>query len=154
MYAGWFGTFWSTNSEKAPVIHFGGPFTPKLLRRTEFTIGETGLRLSLCFVNPGSGPGAVSRLSIDALPSFVVPELKIEWPTGEGRASMHTSHKLMQRCCYWEFYTTEFAVPKGVMPGNAKVSVVLPAGATSLELTTREMSLPIVEAPSKSASTR
>ncbi len=27
MYAGWFGTFWSTKREHAPVIHFGGPFT-------------------------------------------------------------------------------------------------------------------------------
>ena len=32
MYAGWFGTFWSTNRETAPIVHFGGPFTPKLLR--------------------------------------------------------------------------------------------------------------------------
>jgi hypothetical protein len=67
MYAGWFGTFWSTNRETVPVIHFGGPFTPKLLRRKEFTIGEAHQRLSLCFINPGSGPGAESRLSIDAL---------------------------------------------------------------------------------------
>jgi hypothetical protein len=75
MYAGWFGTFWSTNREKAPVLHFGGPFTPKMLRRKEFTIGETNQRLSLCFLNPGSGPGAESRLSIDALPRFAVPVL-------------------------------------------------------------------------------
>ena len=65
MFAGWFGTFWSTKREQAPVIHFGGPFTPKLLRRKEFTIGEKQERLSLCFVNPGSGParsrGSASR---------------------------------------------------------------------------------------------
>src|SRR6266436_6095224 len=55
MYAGWFGTFWSKDREHASVIHFGGPFTPKVLRRTEFTLGETQQGLSLCFVNPGSG---------------------------------------------------------------------------------------------------
>src|SRR4051812_24643786 len=66
MYAGWFGTFWSEDREKAPVIHFGGPFTPKLLRRKDFIIGEKGQRLSLGFFNPGSGPGTESRLSIDA----------------------------------------------------------------------------------------
>src|SRR5581483_6053202 len=125
MYAGWFGTFWSTNRETAPVIHFSGPFTPRLLRRKEFTIGETHQRLSLCFLNPGSGPGAESRLSIDALPRFVVPELDIEWPTAAGGAPLRTSHLLTQRCCYWEFYTTEFELPAGVVPGKAKISVNL-----------------------------
>ena len=152
MYAGWFGTFWSTNREKAPVIHFGGPFTPKLLRRNEFTIGETGLRLSLCFLNPGSGPGAESRLSIDALPRFVVPELKIEWPTAGGSDLLRTSHQLMQRCCYWEFYTTEFKVPRGVVAGKAKASVVLPVGTTPIELTTTEMLVPVVSPSHEKAS--
>ena len=95
MYAGWFGTFWSTNREKAPVIHFGGPFTPKLLRRKEFRIGEKGQRLSLCFINPGSGAGAESRLSIDALHRLVVPKLNIEWPTIRGNAPLRTSHELI-----------------------------------------------------------
>ena len=144
MYAGWFGTFWSTNREEAPVIHLGGPFTPRLLRRKEFTIGEKGLRLSLCLLNPGSGAGAESRLSIDALPRFVVPRLNIEWPTGGGSAPLRTSHSLTQRCCYWEFYTTEFEVPRGVVVGKANVSVDLPAGATPIELTTTEMVVPVV----------
>ena len=145
MYAGWFGTFWSTNREKAPVIHFGGPFTPKLLRRKVFTIGETQQRLSLCFLNPGSGAGAESRLSIDALHRFVVPELNIEWPAAGGGAPLRTSHQLSERCCYWEFYTTEFEVPKGAVAGKAKVSVELPAGATTIELTTTEINVPVVE---------
>jgi hypothetical protein len=154
MYAGWFGTFWSTNREHAPVIHFGGPFTPKVLRRKEFTLGESQQRLSLCFVNPGSGEGAVSRLSIDALPRFVVPELTIEWPTAGGRVPLRTSHPLTQRCCYWEFYTTEFEVPRGVVAGKAKVSVDLPAGATPIELTTTEMVVPVVALPHELDSAR
>ncbi len=154
MYAGWFGTFWSTKCEKAPVIHFGGPFTPKLLRRKVFTIGEKQQRLSLCFINPGSGPGAESRLSIDALPHSVAPKLNIEWPTAGGAAPLRTSHALTQRCCYWEYYTTEFEVPKGVVAGKAKVSVELPAGATPIELTTTEMVMPVVAQPHKSDSAR
>jgi hypothetical protein len=154
MYAGWFGTFWSTKREQAPVIHFGGPFTPKMLRRKEFTLGETELRLSLCFVNPGLGEGAVSRLSIDALPRFVVPKLTIEWPTAGGREPLRTSHLLTQRCCYWEFYTTEFAVPKGAVAGEAKVSVDLPVGAKLIELTTREIVVPIVAPASRPDSKR
>jgi hypothetical protein len=154
MYAGWFGTFWSTNREKAPVIHFGGPFTPKLLRRKEFTIGETQERLSLCFLNPGSGPGAESRLSIDALPRFVVPELNIKWPTAGGGMPLRTSHALIQRCCYWEFYTTKFEVPKGVVAGKAKVSVDLPAGAVPVELMTTEMVVPVVALPHESDAAR
>jgi hypothetical protein len=103
MYAGWFGTFWSTNREKAPVIHFGGPFTPKLLRRKEFTLGETQQRLSLCFINPGSGAGAESRLSIDALSRLVVPTLNIEWPTAGGGAPLRASYELTQPSWMWSF---------------------------------------------------
>ena len=147
MYAGWFGTFWSTNRETAPVIHLGGPFTPELLRRKEFTIGEKGQRLSLCFINPGSGPGAESRLSIDALPSSVVPILNIEWPTAGGSVPLRTSYPLTQRCCYWEFYTTDFEVPRGVVAGKAKVSVDLPAFTMPIELTTTEMVETVVAPP-------
>jgi len=147
MHAGWFGTFWSTNRETSPVIHFGGPFTPKLLRRSVFTIGEKQRRLSLCFINPGSGPGAESRLSIDALPRSVVPVLKIEWPTAAGSAPLQTSHELTQRCCYWEFYTADFEVPKGVVAGRAKVSVDLLTFTPPIELTTREVAMPVVAPP-------
>ena len=143
MYAGWFDTFWSTNSEEAPVMHFGGPFTPKLLRRKEFTIGETGQRLSLCFIHPGSDPGAVSRLSIDALPRFLIPTLTIEWPTVAGKPPLRTYHQLSQRCCYWEFYTTEFEVPHGVVIGKAKITVDLVARPAPIELTTTELSAPV-----------
>jgi hypothetical protein len=144
MYAGWFGTFWSTNREQAPVIHLGGPFTPKMLRRKEFTLGEKQERLSLCFVNPGSGPGAESRLSIDALAREVLPRLNIEWPTGPGSAPLRTSYGLIQRCCYWEFYTTAFEVPKGVVPGNAKISVDILAFTLPSELTTTNMTMRVV----------
>lgn len=147
MYAGWFGTFWSTNREKAPVIHFGGPFTPKLLRRKDFTIGETQQRLSLCFLNPGSGAGAESRLSIDALPPLAVTKLNIEWPTVGGSAPLRTSYKLTQRCCYWEFYTTAFDVPKGVVAGEARISVDLPTGVMPIDLTTTEIVVPVVARP-------
>ncbi len=144
MYAGWFGTFWSTSREQAPVIHFGGPFTPKLLRRKQFSIGEKGERLSLCFLNPGSGPGAESRLSIDALPSAVVPRLSIQWPAASGSVPVRTSHDLTNRCCYWEFYTTDFQVPKGAVAGKAKLSVDLPVSEMPIELTTTEIVAPVV----------
>jgi len=154
MYAGWFDTFWSTNREKAPVIHFGGPFTPKLLRRKEFVIGETGQRLSLCFVHPGSDPGAVSRLSIDALPRFLTPTLAIEWPTAAGKSPLRTYHKLSERCCYWEFYTTAFEVPHGVAVGKAKITVKLVDGAMPIELTTTEISALVAAKSSESDSER
>lgn len=150
LYGGWFGTFWATNRAQAPVTHFGGPFTPRLLRRKEFTIGETQQRLSLCFLHPGSGPGAESRLSIEALPRYVVPELTIEWPTAPDRAPLRTSHELTLRCCYWEFYATEFAVLAGVVAGQAKVSVRLPMDAMLISLTTTEMVIPVVAPSPKS----
>lgn len=147
VYAGWFGTFWSTKRETAPVIHLGGAFTPKLLRAKEFTIRSGHQSLSLGFMNPGSGAGAESRLSIEALPRHLVPTLTIEWPTAGGGPPLRTHHELTERCCYWEFYSTAFEVPNGAMVGKAKVFVALPAAATPIVLTTTEFEVPVV-APS------
>jgi hypothetical protein len=144
LYAGWFGTFWSTKRETAPVIHFGGRFTPKLLRAKEFKIGSGQQSLSLGLMNPGSGPGAESRLSIDALPGYLVPVLDIEWPAPGGSPPLRTSHRLTERCCYWEFYSKVFEVPNGAIVGRAKVSVVFPASATSIVLATTEFEVPVV----------
>ena len=143
MYAGWSGTFWSESREKAPVIQFGGPFSLKVLRRKEFAVGETRERLSLCFLNPGSGPGAESRVSIAALPESVVPEVDIEWPTADEGAPLRTSHQLSKRCCYWEFYTTDFEVPDGVVVGTAKVTIRFPFGSTPIELKSTEVTVPV-----------
>jgi hypothetical protein len=144
MYAGWFGTFWSTNRETAPVIHFGGPFKPTLLRRKNFPIGEKGERLSIGFFHAGSDKGAESRLSIDALPQFVVLQLKIEWPTANGGTPLAKTYPLTSRCCYWEFYTTDFEVPKDIVPGTAKISIGLVTGAMPIELTTTKIEAPVV----------
>jgi hypothetical protein len=144
MYAGWFGTFWSTSRETAPVIHFGGSFTPRLLREKVFTLGPGRRRLSLAFMNAGSGPGTESRVSIEALPRNLVPKLSIEWPTAAGAPPLRTSHELTERCCYWEFYTTAFEAPREAVVGNAKVSVHLPATETPIVLQTTEFEVPVV----------
>jgi hypothetical protein len=144
VYAGWFGTFWSAKPETAPVIHFGGPFTPKLLRAKEFVIGPGQRRLSIAFVNPGSGPGAESLLSIEALPKYLTPKLNIEWPTAPGKTPVRTTHVLTERCCYWEFYTTTFEMPDGVTVGTAKVFVDFPESLVPIQLTTTEFKAPVV----------
>lgn len=145
MYAGWFGSFWSTRPESAPVIHFGGALTPRMLRFREFSIGSGPRRLSMAFTNSGVGEGATSRLSIDALPPEVVPKLKIEWPTTEGLPPLQTEHLLDQRCCYWEFYTTDFRVPKSIVVGEARVSVEFADNTMPLRLTTTEIEVPVIE---------
>ena len=55
MYAGWFSTFWAASPEAVPVIHFGGPLKPQILRFKEFAIGAGPRRLSIAFINPGRG---------------------------------------------------------------------------------------------------
>lgn len=148
LYAGWFGTFWSTNRQTAPVIHFGGPFTPRLLRSKELTIGPGRQRFSMGFMNSGSGPGTESRLSIEALPQIVVPKVSIEWPTVAGGAPLRTTHQLNERCCYWEFYTTSFEVPAGAVAGKAKLSISIPPTTSPIELTTTEMEVTVrMQAP-------
>jgi hypothetical protein len=148
VYAGWFGTFWSAKRETAPVIHFGGPFTPKMLRAKELVIGPGQRRFSIALVNPGSGPGAESLLSIEALPKYLTPKLNIEWPTAAGKTPVRTTHALTERCCYWEFYTTAFEMPDGVTVGTAKVSVEFPESLVPIQLTTTEFKAPVV-APTK-----
>ncbi|MHB9067948.1 MAG: hypothetical protein ACYC4B_29550 [Pirellulaceae bacterium] len=150
MYAGWFGTFWSMEPETAPIIHFGGPLTPKMLREKEFVIGSGPRRLSMALINPGSDPGAESRLSIDALPPHIIPRLEIDWPTPGDDRTIRTSHDLTERCCYWEFYTTAFKVPDGIVDGTAKVLVQLPEFGVPLELTTTEIEVPVVKPTKKS----
>jgi len=146
MYAGWFDTFWSAEPKEAPVIHFGGPLTPKMLRGKEFVIGSGKRRLSLAFTNPGSQVGAVSRLSIDAVPSHIIPRLVIKWPTDTDSRAIETSHNLVDRCCYWEFYTTDFEVPDGIATGIAQVSVQFPDYELPIALTTTQIEVPVVEA--------
>jgi hypothetical protein len=150
MYAGWFDTFWSPEPKKAPVIHFGGPLTPRMLREKEFVIGSGRRRLSLAFMNPGSESGAVSRLSIDAIPSHIIPRLIIKWPTDTDSRSLETSHDLADRCCYWEFYTTDFEVPDGIATGTAQMSIHFPEYELPIALTTTQIEVPVVEAVSKS----
>jgi hypothetical protein len=154
LYAGWFGTFWSTKRETAPIIHFGGPFTPKLLRSKDFVIGSRPGRLSLGLMKPGSSPGAESRLSIEALPSYLIPKLNITWPTAEGGPPLQTSHELTDRCCYWEFYTTAFEVPDQAVVGKATVSVDFPTAGTPIVLQTTEFEVPVVTQSSESSPTR
>jgi hypothetical protein len=143
MYAGWFGTFWSDSHTTAPIIRFAGPFKPVMLRRDFFEIGESKQRLSLGLFHPGSTKGAESRLSIEALPDTVVPVLTILWPSSGDRKPLLTTHPLKQRCCYWEFYTTDFEVPQGTVAGDAKVTLELPTDALPAGLTTNEITIPV-----------
>jgi hypothetical protein len=58
------------------------------------------------------------------------------------------------RCCYWEFYTTAFELPSGVVVGNAKVSVILQAPDVPIALTTTEFEVPVVTRPQESDQVR
>ncbi len=151
MYAGWFGSFWSGSHTTAPVIRFAGPFKPVLLRRDFFEIGESNRRLSLGLFQPGSTKGAESRLSIEALPDTVVPVLTIHWPSATSKNPLITTHRLTQRCCYWEFYTTDFEVPHGATAGDAKVRLELPADALPAGLATKEITVPVKPAGTSAA---
>jgi hypothetical protein len=144
MYSGWFGPFWGSTPATAQVFHFGGPLTPRKLRGKDFVIGGGTGRLSIAFVNLGRGDGSSTRLSIDALPKTVVPEVHIDWPVADGATSLHTSHKLTERCCYWEFYDANFQVPAGAAPGTATLTVSLPEGAIPFELITDRIELPVL----------
>jgi len=151
MYAGW-TPFWSKSPDKASIIHFGGPLTPRTLRFKEFVVGGKMDRMSFAFMNRGLGKGADARLSIDAMTADVLPEAVIRWPTNEGGPPLETTHTLNQRCCYWEFYLLHFDVPADVVPGTAKATIKLPSGALQLLLATDTIDIPVVSAPEDKSS--
>lgn len=142
MYAGW-TTFWADSPQAARVIHFGGRLQPVLLRAKDFVL-EPGLkRMSVAFINRGSGDGAHSRLSIRAVPDHVIPEVQIDWPVAQGDPPLQTSHLLTERCCYWEFYTKAFEVPDAAVEGTARMTVSLPGYVSEIDFSTLQLDLPV-----------
>lgn len=142
LYAGW-TPFWSESPEAAEVIHFGGPLRPVLLRAKEFVVSSTLDRLSIALVHRGANKAADSRLSIDALPESVVPEVTIAWPVAAGKPALQTKHLLTERCCYWEFYTTKVPVPAEAVSGTAHATVSLPGFAVPIELAAETFGVPV-----------
>jgi hypothetical protein len=138
MYAGW-TPFWGKSAKEAPLIHFGGPLQLRMLRFKEFVLSPGTGRLSLAFVNPGQGEGAHTRLSIDAVPDDLIPVVEIEWPVAKDSPPLRTTHRLTERCCYWEFYTRQFSFPKTAVPGTAIMTVSIPAGKLPFELASNRM---------------
>lgn len=144
MYAGWFGTFWAASPQTVPIIHFGDPLEPRIMRRKEFVMGERSARLSVGFMNNGLGEGATSRLSIDALPKTLVPKLQIDWPVAAGSPPLRTSHLLKERCCYWEFYELHFETPENAVAGDAKITVSFEGGDCPFQLSTNQVIVPVL----------
>jgi hypothetical protein len=142
MYAGW-SQIWSTSREAALPLHFYGPLHPRLLRFQEFLIGAGPRRLSIAFVHPGKVKGADTRLGIDAIPSSVIPAVQIDWPTKKGAPALRTSHLLLERCCYWEFYNSTFKVPAGAVPGIATVTVTIEGGKLPFDLLPDKLTIPV-----------
>lgn len=167
MYAGWFGTFWSESPQAAPVVRLGAPLRPRLMTYNEFTAPASSKntdarwfrgfplepfkpdrderRLAVAFVEPGGGEEAESRLGIEAIESDVIPVVEIDWPVAPGAKPLHTSHRLTDRCCYWVYYDKTFAVPQGVVPGTATVTVSVPSGSMPFPLATDKIEVPVVE---------
>jgi hypothetical protein len=142
MYAGW-TQFWTDDPESAQVFHFGGQLEPRKLRGPEFVIGSDPGRLSFAFINTGTSDVAHTRLAYEAIPSEVIPEVKIDWPTAAGNPTIRTTHLLSQRCCYWEFYLTDFEIPPGVVKGTAIVTVSLPNYVSPIGFATNRIDVPV-----------
>jgi len=143
MYAGWFGTFWADSPEKVPLVHFGGPLKPTVLRAQRFVLGSTLPRLSITFLNPGSAKGATSYLSIEALPEKTVPEVRIDWPVKKGDAPVRTYELLTSRCCYWEFFEENLKIPSGITYGLATLTISVPRDVFPFDLTTDQIQIPV-----------
>lgn len=143
MYAGWFGLF-SDSIATAPVLHLGGNLRPRKLRGQEFVLGGGKQRLSIAFVNHGRSIAEHARLSIEALPATVVPVAEIDWPVAPGQPALHTTHELIERCCYWEFYDSGFEVPAGAAAGMATVTISLPTAVLPFEFETQTIEVPVL----------
>ena len=153
MYAGWFGRFWGDDPATAPVIYFGGRFTPQLLRGQDFDIGQSR-RLSVCFVNrakPFNGhaaadaePATIARIGELAIPATTTITVAIDWPVRDGQPPKRTMHRLDRHCCYWEYYAEDFRVPDDIAPGEATLTLSFdPADSVPFPLATDTLTAPV-----------
>lgn len=147
MYAGW-SPLWSGSPEQARIIHFGGPLEPRKLRGEAITLRPGVQGFSIAFINQGLGERAHSRLSIKAVPKSVVPVVEITWPTALDEP-LKTTHRLTERCCYWEFYTESLEVPDGAVEGTATARVWLPGYVNPFGYRTTELSIPVQASPAE-----
>lgn len=84
--------------EKAPVIHFGGPWSIEA-RTSSLTIGATS-EFSLRFGTPGLGSGSFASVLYEGVvPEDVFPELDFTFPGKDpGAKPMTRRHALKFRC--------------------------------------------------------
>jgi hypothetical protein len=144
MYAGW-NSVLATSPQEAPVIHFGGPVEPRILRSNEFVVGGRLPRFSVAFTTARKSQLAPARLCIDAFPVTYIPKAVIDWPVKPGDPPLQTTHSLAERCCYWEFYTLDFTAPERAIPGTAVVTVSVPQLVFPLELSRDKFEVPVVK---------
>ncbi len=142
MYAGWFGTFWAKSPADVDILYFGGPLKPRKLREKVFRHGSRE-RLSFAFENQPGEPGSTTRLNYEALPPNVIPRVEIDWPVPAGSPPLRTTETLTERCCYWEFYSSTFRVPKEAVNGTAKVTFSFTGGWLPFELATPYIAVPV-----------
>lgn len=143
MYAGWFGTFWAASPTAVPLMHFGGALTPSKLSQKEFVLNSPPAQLDIGFVNKGLGKGAMTYLSIEALPKEIVPEVRIDWPVASDSTPVRTVERLTERCCYWNYYKKDLQIPQGVVEGEALLTFVIPTGEMPLALATKQIRVPV-----------
>ena len=84
-----------------------------------------------------------SRLSMYALPASTVPRVKIQWPVAAAAPALATLHNPTQRCCYWEYYNSDFKVPQTAVAGTATVTVDFPDTDIPFELKTNQIEVPV-----------
>ena len=125
-------------------MHFGAPVVVLPLRNKQLMLNTPIQRFSIHFTTPKKTGQAATRLSIDALPETAHPVIQIDWPVKKGTKPLSSSHILNERCCYWEFYTTKFAIPERAVPGTAKITVSVPDAAFPLELACDNFEMPVV----------
>lgn len=95
-YAGWKPLF-ADSREQAPIIHFGGPVVPKLIRYPAFSLTNAPHEVHFCVGTPGLGEHSFAFVGCDAVPdTHIVPWLQIEWP-GKAAAPKER-YRLAERC--------------------------------------------------------
>lgn len=94
------GLQFGASPQTAPVIHFGGPPTLRLLDpKTVLERGEKGSVLKTTLGTPGLGAGTFVPHSYETIPDNVHPRAEIEFPgAGAGGQPIRTKVALTDRC--------------------------------------------------------
>jgi hypothetical protein len=85
--------------QSAPVLHFGGPLTLRLLPGRTLCRGQKSEELHVCVGSRGLGPGNFANMFYDLVPEKTFPLIEVQFPAKEPAQPPVTRKQFLERRC-------------------------------------------------------